>query len=198
MKLWCKSIAAGIMIGIGVIANCRASHPVLGAFLFSVALLSIVACQMSLFTGKVGFIERYTPGDLLTTLIANVAACSLVVFAGHVWQSTDAGETFQAAAALKFSKSFAAMAAAGFFCGVLMCIAVTAKQQLVTVLCIMTFILSGFEHSIADFPYLLACLTPESIFKYVVILLGNMAGAIVIHILLEQPFSREKQGVPED
>ncbi len=196
MKLWCRSIAAGIMIGIGVIANCRAPHAVIGAFLFSVALLSIVACQMSLFTGKVGFIERYTPGDLLITLLANVAACSLVVFAGHIWQSADAGEAFRAASAVKFSKSYGTMAAAGFFCGVLMCIAVTAKQQLVTVLCIMTFILSGFEHSIADFPYLLAGLTPEAILKYGVILLGNMAGAIVIHMLLEQPFYHEKNRTP--
>ena len=56
MTLERKSIVAGFLIGLGVIINTLASSPVLGSFLFSFGLLTIIDLQLPLFTGQIGFI----------------------------------------------------------------------------------------------------------------------------------------------
>jgi lactoylglutathione lyase len=75
----------------------------------------------------------------------------------------------------------------GFFCGVLMFVAVSCKNLLITVFCIMTFILSGFEHCIADFPYfVVGTMSAEKFVKFMLIIAGNSAGSIVTNILSTQ------------
>ena len=51
-----KSTLAGILIGLGVIINIQSDIPELGALLFSFGLLTIINMQLTLFTGKVGFL----------------------------------------------------------------------------------------------------------------------------------------------
>ena len=48
---------AGFLIGLGVIINTLAANPVLGAFLFSFGLLTIIDLQIPLYTGQIGFIK---------------------------------------------------------------------------------------------------------------------------------------------
>ena len=48
----------------------------------------------------------------------------------------------------------------------------------------MIFILSGYEHCIADFPFLLVNLSIENIAKFLMIILGNSLGAIFTYNLL--------------
>ena len=45
---------AGILIGIGCIANVVSNNAILGSFLFSLALLSICILQLGLCTGAFG------------------------------------------------------------------------------------------------------------------------------------------------
>jgi len=46
---------AGFLIGLGVIINTLAANSILGAFLFSFGLLTIIELKLPLFTGQVGF-----------------------------------------------------------------------------------------------------------------------------------------------
>ena len=55
-----KSTLAGILIGLGVIANLQSPIPALGALLFSFGLLTIINMQLNLFTGKIGFYSNLT------------------------------------------------------------------------------------------------------------------------------------------
>ena len=57
MNLKCNAIIAGFLIGLGVIINTLTVNPILGAFLFSFGLLTIINLQIPLFTGQIGFIK---------------------------------------------------------------------------------------------------------------------------------------------
>lgn len=50
-----KAIYAGLMVGIGVSTNLMLENPILGALLFSLALLVIMQNQLYLYTGKLIF-----------------------------------------------------------------------------------------------------------------------------------------------
>lgn len=53
-----RSIIAGILIGIGAYAYVSISNKVLGAFLFSIGLISVFSLQAHLFTGKIGGLNK--------------------------------------------------------------------------------------------------------------------------------------------
>ena len=48
----------------------------------------------------------------------------------------------------------------------------------------MTFILSGYEHCIASFPFLLSSFTAMNISKFLMIIIGNSLGSVVTHMLI--------------
>jgi formate/nitrite transporter FocA (FNT family) len=87
----------------------------------------------------------------------------------------------------KFSKTYMTMFVGGLLCGVLMMIAVYMKDTIITIFCIMTFILCGFEHCIADIPFwYLSFLSSElsgleSTIKLFLVIIGNSVGAILIY-----------------
>ena len=90
------------------------------------------------------------------------------------------------AAEKKFSNTVLALFFYGCLCGALMFIAVYCKKMLITVFCIMVFIISGYEHCIADFPYLLLNFSMVNVLKYVVIIAGNSAGSIAVHFFMKK------------
>ena len=61
--------------------------------------------------------------------------------------------------------------------------AVKCKTIPITFLAISIFILIGAEHCIADFPYLLINLSLINIIKWIIVVIGNSVGAILIEIL---------------
>ena len=48
----------------------------------------------------------------------------------------------------------------------------------------MTFILSGYEHCIASFPFLLSSFTAMNVSKFLMIIIGNSLGSVVTHMLI--------------
>lgn len=52
-----NAAVAGFLIGLGVIINTLSANSILGAFLFSFGLLTIIDLQIPLFTGQIGFIK---------------------------------------------------------------------------------------------------------------------------------------------
>ena len=53
-----RSIIAGVLIGIGAYAYASIANKVLGAFIFSIGLISVFALQALLFTGKIGGLNK--------------------------------------------------------------------------------------------------------------------------------------------
>ena len=66
-----------------------------------------------------------------------------------------------------------------------MFISVYTKDLVITILCIMIFILSGFEHCIADFPYVVINFSLINLLKLISIIFGNSIGSIITRYLLD-------------
>lgn len=192
LKRIIEGIAAGIMIAIGGTVYLSCDNKYVGAFFFSVALLCICMKGYSLFTGKVGYIpECHTKSDvavlflgLLGNLIATVLFGIALSYAIPAISATavDICKTKLAQGALQtFIRSV--------FCGILMYLAVSIYKENKTVVgiffCVPVFILSGFEHSIANMFYFAAAnMISTSVIIYIVIVLaGNAVGGMLMPIL---------------
>lgn len=179
-----KAALAGFLIGLGVIINTLAPDPVLGAFLFSFGLLTIIDLKLLLFTGQIGFISEKKKIDLLKILFFNFLG---IIFCVGLYFIKDPSFTkiiFEKSC-LKFDKTFLQIFIDGFTCGVLIHFAVKCKKMLLTVMAIMIFILAGAEHCIADFPYLIVNFDINNLLKFLLIIMGNSCGAILIENMLK-------------
>lgn len=186
-----NSILAGFLIGIGDIALMQCDNRYIGAFLFSVALMSIIYFGLPLFTGRVGrMIQDGTYITCLCILVYNMIGVLLAV-GSYMIMTPDGRQHVMDIADQKFGRGYLVLFLAGIMCNVLIHIAVRAKQPIITILCVMTFILCGFEHSVADAGFLL---TPKRVLlPWVMVVIGNTVGA-----LLTFYFLHESEGEIED
>lgn len=189
-----KSIYAGLCIGVGGIIYLSCESKLLGSFLFGLGLFTILNFQFNLFTGKVGYLVLNKPKYLLDLLV--IWAGNFIgtfVAAKLVFATRYGGALQQKATALcniKDADSIASLLILGIFCGLLMFIASDGFKTIenpvgkiaAVFLPVMVFILSGFEHCIADMFYfsLASDFTIQSMFALLVISLGNTIGGILV------------------
>lgn len=207
LSFWMDGMLSGLMIGIGGIVSQSCENRYLGAFLFSLGLFCIVQFQYGLYTGKVGYIldrDRAYLGETFFTLLANAVGAALT--AGLVLLTRFAEKTpvqgmdlalmerAQNAMQAKLGDSLLSSFILAVFCGILMFTAVEGSRRcaekknfvggiFVVVTPIMVFILSGFNHCVADFfTYFLAgCPNPmRALLYFPMVILGNMVGGVLI------------------
>ncbi len=188
-----EGTAAGLFISIGGAVYLSCENKVVGAILFSVALLSICLIGLQLFTGKVGMIIwSHTKSDFISLggcLIGN----ALGTLAGSFIVGIARPALIDTSATLVANKlainSYAQIFMASVLCGVLMYTAVWCYKQKNTLsaifFCVPVFILSGFEHSIADMFYffLARSFTVPSFLFIVIVVLGNSVGGMLVPLL---------------
>ena len=187
-----SGVAAGVCISLGGSVFLACENKIVGSVFFCVALLCICYKGYALFTGKVGFIpEKHGKEELsvlflglLGNLIGTVL-CGLLVSVAL----PNLSETAAAICNTKLDQPILSTLIRGFFCGVLMYLAVSIfrdKQKSIGILfCIPVFILSGFEHSIADMFYF-ACgkvFTCNSLLFILLVVLGNAVGGMLLPII---------------
>lgn len=198
-SIFAKAVLAGVLIGIGGIVYLSADNKYMGAFLFSLGLFTIVQFGLALYTGKVGYIPENKPSYLITVLTALVGNVCGTGLAALLVRFTRIGPTIheKAAAAMsaKMDDTVVSQLILGFFCGMLMYIAVeNAKNSKAKnadfsaifgiSLPVMTFILCGFNHSIADCFYMFAAdPSPDGLLYILIIAVGNAAGGIFIPLV---------------
>lgn len=202
LKTFRDSLCAGILITIGGTVFLSCENKTVGAVLFSVALLCICYKSYYLFTGKIGYIvEKHTKQDFLNLDIGLFGNLAATFFLGMLLRTVlpNIGEKAAEMCSAKLAQFPLYTFIRGFFCGILMYLAVSIYKEKNSVLgilfCVPVFILCGFEHSIADMFYLGA----SGIFSVKIILFtalvvaGNTFGAIVLP-LLKGVHTDEKQG----
>lgn len=160
-----KALLAGMLIGIGCVVylNLKPVNSIVAAVAFSIALVSIVALELNLYTGKVGYLVYSNKknivdniADLLLILSCNMTGVMIVSILCY-------NETIHLVATelclQKNSKPVLRLIADSFMCGVLMFTAVESYKKtklfIPVIMCVATFILCGFEHSIAYMGYFL-------------------------------------------
>ena len=186
-------VSAGILISIGgsVFLAVNESR-ILGAVLFTVALLCICLKGYSLFTGKVGFLpEKHGKEEfsvLLLGLLGNAIGtilCGLLIR----YALPSLGETATALCTGKLDQPVLSTFIRAIFCGILMYLAVSIyrdKGKIVGILfCVPVFILCGFEHSIADLFYFGASgiVSGRACLFLWIVILGNAVGGMLLPLL---------------
>ena len=188
-----KSIFAGIMIGIAGTVYLRVDNNIVGAFLFSIGLLVICMYGMNLYTGKIGYIlinKLNYIYELLITILGNFIGTFLVARLVLLTRFKSVSDKAVDLVNLKLNDNLFSIFILAVLCGILMYIAVNNYKKInneigkysCIFMCVIVFILSGFEHSIANMYYISVAnlLSLKSLLYIFIMILGNSVGSILI------------------
>ncbi len=195
-SIFAKACLAGLFIGIAGLIYLSVENKVIGAILFSFGLLMVVTKGYYLYTGKVGYLLPYTKGYLivlLKTLLGNIVGIGFVGllfrFAG-IQSVIDAAETLSLA---KLDHLWYETLILAVFCGMMMYVGVQGYKAmkldimkvLIVILAVTIFILSKFEHSIANMLYFFLGNTwsLQAILFTGLWIVGNGIGAVILNLL---------------
>lgn len=198
-KLFVRSTAAGAAIGLGGYAALLADGGLVGATLFSVGLIIVLACGLPLYTGRVGRASSWN-------LKEPVVLAGNFVGAAFVAELCRVATSAEGAAFADCFETRAAIGAGPFFvesilCGALVWAAVESYRETTSfvpvVFCVATFVFCGFEHCVADAFYL-SIANPFATFandgKYLALaVVGNATGAVVMSVWSGRFLSDEKE-----
>ncbi len=194
-----SAIIAGILIGIGGTVFLSLENPIVGSFLFAIGLYSIVCFQLQLFTGKIGYLMFQKPVyfiELGITWLGNLMGTYLTAWmVRHTRLYEPISERVAGIAAVKLGDNFLSVFLLAILCGILMFIAVDAYRSMEgsalkamgIFLPVMVFILSGFEHVIANMFYfsLANAWDGHCFLTILVTTLGNSLGGLLIPAYLK-------------
>ena len=188
-----RAFLTGLAIGIGGTVFLSCESKVIGAALFGTGLFVILPFGFYLYTGKVGYIaENKLPyvGEValiwVGNLIGTFTMAKLVLLTRIAGIAAKADTMCQ----VKMNDSLLSLFILAIFCGMLMFIAAdgykkiehSAGKFLAIFLPVIVFILSGFEHCIANMFYfsIASAWTAKSFGYLIVMSLGNAAGGMLI------------------
>ena len=185
------------MIGIGGIVYLSVENKVVGSLLFSFGLMTIVIQGFYLYTGRIGFVESFKElPDMAIVIIGNYAGTFLAALLPNLAQlQIDSTELVHK----KLDNDILHIFLLSVLCGVLMYLAIDNYKKsgnLVFVIApVMIFILSGFEHSVANMFYFhLAGIHSLKSYSYLLVMvIGNGLGAKIFSMksLLEQTAKKQ-------
>lgn len=191
LKEFGLAVLAGMAISIGCVVFLSVENAVAGSILFSVGLLTVLKFGLNLFTGKAPYIVKNKSPYILFTLLVwlgNFAGAGISALLVRFTKINDKIiERCTAVASAKANDTLLSLLILGFFCGIMMYIAVDTfnnnkkemnfSSSLAVVFCVSVFILAGFEHSVADmFYFMLSLPIKEWILPLLIITLGNVIG----------------------
>ena len=182
-----KAILSGFMIAFGCIIYLMCPNKMVGALLFSFGLLTIVCRELYLFTGKIGYIRQVGIVNILLTILGNFVGTYII---GTTIQLTrlPIAESVSSVVSTKLNDSIPSLFILSIACGVLMYLAVDSYKKsrswLFVILPVVIFILSGFEHSIANMCYftLANAWEPRTFLLIGVMILGNAVGSWIMNL----------------
>lgn len=195
VRMFCSAVLAGIMIGVGGTVNLSVGG-IAGSILFAVGLFSIVVFGLNLFTGKVGYLLEQPVtylmdlvviwcGNLIGTYLTGLAVRHTRIYE-KIGQPEKVGTIVDA----KLSDGMLSIFILSIFCGLLMYIAVDTykknsnpiSQVIAIFVPVSVFILSGFEHVVANMFYfsLANIWNVQALLLILVMTIGNSLGALLI------------------
>ncbi|MGN0674208.1 MAG: formate/nitrite transporter family protein [Oscillospiraceae bacterium] len=195
--IFLRALLTGFAIGIGGVVYLSCENKYIGSFLFGTGLFVILSFGFNLFTGKVGYAVENKPAyllDLAVIWLGNLAGTfimGIMILCTRI--SPAISEKAAAICEAKLSDSLPSIFILAFFCGMLMFIAadgyknITSSigKMLAIFLPVIVFILSGYEHCVANMFYFTAAKvwSPNTFFYLIVMTLGNAAGGIFIPLI---------------
>ena len=182
-----KSILAGLLISLAGIVYLNCSDKIVGSFLFSLGLISVILLEANLFTGKIGYVNsKRSILDSLLILVFNLVAAAIV---GLIYRcSSDAAVPIVESKLLVFNETWWLTGLKSIGCGAAIYLAVEgykkSKSLIPVILGVMVFILAGWNHCIADCFYIAAGSSNILAIPYLlVVIVGNSIGSLLIRFL---------------
>lgn len=176
------SILAGLAIGIAglIYLSIYPWSNTLAALCFSIGLIIVILEDYHLYTGKIGYVNKYSIPSYVTCFLGNLIGVAIIAlfFLNHPMAL--------ALVENKLNYSPLEMLIRAIGCGFLMYVATHGKilpeKILRAIICVFGFIIAGFEHSIADLLYFLMAgrlFESYSLLLIGMAVLGNTIGAIL-------------------
>lgn len=198
-KILVNAVMSGVFISIAGTAFLSVKNPWFGSFLFGLGLLTILCFNFKLYTGAIGYLAAKKKADFCPYLpvlgviwTGNLLGC---LICGNLLRMTRFSEPIYERALLlseaKVGDGAISILILAFFCGLLMYTAVEvfAQKQIdgfvrgcIVFLCVMVFILCGFEHCVANMYYfsLANAWSVQTIVWLLLMTLGNSLGGMLI------------------
>ncbi len=194
-KTFLNAVLSGVMLGIAGTVYLAVPRPGLGAFLFAFALAAILCCSFKLYTGAIGYLVNQSRqeflsyiGTLLLIWLGNLVGCwgsGILIRCSRTYPKI--ADRVTAICAEKLADSPLSLLILGFFCGILMYLAVESFRRTelpdifrfaMVFLCVAIFILCGFEHCIANMYYFSVAKlwSLETLNAILIMTLGNSLG----------------------
>ena len=182
-----KSILAGLLISLAGIVYLNCFDKIVGSLLFSLGLISVILLEANLFTGKIGYVNsKRSILDSLLILVFNLVAAAIV---GLIYRcGSDAAALIVKSKLSIFSETWWLTGLKSIGCGAAIYLAVEgykkSKSLIPVILGVMTFILAGWNHCIADCFYMAAGSSSVLAIPYLlVVIVGNSIGSLLIRFL---------------
>ena len=194
--IFLRAFLTGIAIAIGGTVFLSCDNRYIGSLLFGTGLFVILTSGLNLFTGKVGYAVENKPGYIIDLGIIWLGNLAGTAFSASLIRCTRISGISDKAAGLcsvKMNDSLLSVLILAVFCGILMFLAADgykaaknpAAQMLAVFLPVIVFILSGFEHCVANmFYFSLAGAWSARAFGYLLVMtLGNALGGILFPLV---------------
>ena len=181
-----KSTLAGLLISLGATAFLTADDKTVGALLFSIGLTAVILLEANLYTGKIGYVN--SKAKLISAALILIQNLLVALVCGLIFYSTK-NNICENLWLNKLTKSWHEFLFDSIGCGICIYLSVELYKKtgsiFVIVLGVLVFILSGFEHCIADIFYLSASMSFDlkSILYILIAIIGNSIGSLLIRFL---------------
>lgn len=186
------SILAGLMIAVGSVINLSVGGA-LGAFMFSLGLLTVLIFKLELFTGKAGLLatNEMKIGKLSEIWIGNFIGTAIVaILLTLTPKGVDLFEKATQIVAIRNANDFYTNFVYGGFCGLMMYLAVSSYalgglNPVYAALPVAAFILCGFNHCVADMFYLnIGATALTDYLTFIPTTIGNICGCCLMPWML--------------
>ncbi len=211
-----RGIAAGFIISFGATVFLMMDNKIVASFLFCFGLFIVSEFDLNLYTGRVGYLATQRTGAYLRFVLLGLAGnfVGMLISVSILQQTRQASKLIEAATAAAASRegdNLLSLFCLGVYCGILMYLAVACFKRgkargginlmgyLGIFFCVPLFILSGFEHSIANLYWFMMSgkqWTGWGMCIMVIVMLGNATGSLMTRLVdyyvLERPAEKAK------
>ncbi len=188
------------MIALGATAYLTVDNHYVGAALFTIGLFTIYTLDLYLYTGKVGYLLE--DKDIIKIIViwfgnlVGVLATAFAMLATRMINTTALIEHAELYADVKLGDNLFSVFILAAFCGIMMYIAAQSFKSTQNThnsvggyvglfLCVMIFLLLGFEHSVANMFYftIASAWSSHAIIALIVASLGNALGGLLFSLI---------------
>lgn len=187
------SVLSGVCIAVGGVAFLSCESKIVGAVFFCLGIFTICTFGLNLYTGKIGYVFENPPsyiGFLLWVWLGNLAGAVTVGLAVQATRISVISEKAAELCQTKLNDTPLSIFILSVFCNLLVFITVDnfknnpheVGKYLGIFLGIVTFILCGFEHCVANMFYITAAnmWSVKAALYLLLMTLGNSCGALII------------------